>query len=131
MANHGQHQQGNSANQPGGGAQAIVELCDIRPGGLVFWSRHPFEVGAELQIRIRRDALPAAFDVATLGDWVTVRGFVVECPPVRRKDGSSCFRVSLLLDSALTRPARRQAAIPPGLPQLPTRFAGLARLGLN
>jgi len=130
MAQHGQHQEDPAPACHGGGGQTIVELCGVSDGGLVFWSRQRFDIGAELQIRIRRDALGAA--PAHLSKWLTVRGFVVACPALRRSDGSHGFQVSLLLDSALVPcsdvPAVRRQ---PGCPRVATRFPGLAAPGLN
>lgn len=130
MAKHGQHQQDTSASKRSGGGQTIVELCDVIAGGLIFWSRQRFEIGAELQIRTLRSALPAhCIPAGCTDEWVTVRGFVVECPPVRRSDGAPGFRVSLLLDSALMESSRRQS--PATLPLMNTRFSGLRAVGLN
>ena len=126
MANHGQHPQEASASNRSGGGQAVVALCEVTSSGLVFWSRQRFDIGSELQIRLHRDALPA--QMASAEEWVTVRGFVIECPPVRRENGTPAFRVSLLLDSALMQPVKQQ---PKSLPCQRTRLAGLARMGLN
>lgn len=126
MANHGQHPQEASASNRSGGGQAVVDLCEVTSSGLVFWSRQRFDIGSELQIRLHRDALPA--HMASAEEWVTVRGFVIECPPVRRENGTPAFRVSLLLDSALMQPVKQQ---PMSLPCQRTRLAGLARMGLN
>lgn len=134
MAPQGQHQEEATPACQGGGGQSIVELCRSSKSGLVFWSRQRFEIGVELQIRIRRDALPgaeAAADVDGTPEWVTVRGFVVECPPVRRPDGSHGFQVSLLLDQALMPPKPARARGRRGCPRLSTRLPGLARPGLN
>ena len=128
MATQGQHQEDSVPACQGGGGQTIVELCGVRDGGLIFWSRQRFDIGAELQVRIRRDALGAA--PGHLSEWVTVRGFVVECPAVRRPDGSHAFRICLLFDSALVacQPAARDAC---GCPRVATRCPGLTAPGLN
>lgn len=127
MASHSQHQQENSASSRRGGGQAVVELCSLTSSGIIFWSRQRFEIGSELQIRLHRDALP---DYPASGEeWLNVRGFVVECPAVRREDGVFGFRVSLLLDTALLKKPRIQRALP--LRYQKTRFPGLARMGLN
>ncbi|HRJ10311.1 MAG TPA: hypothetical protein PK490_01830 [Prosthecobacter sp.] len=133
MAQHSQHKQDSSPACHGGGGQTIVELCRSTDSGLVFWSRQRFEIGSELQIRIHRGALPgfAAKQIAEESDWVTVRGFVVECPAMRRQDGSHGFQVSLLLDAALIAPKPRRPRRARLLPRMNTRFAGLARPGLN
>ncbi len=140
MAHHSHHQQGASANKRSGGGQAVVELCDVTSAGLVFWSRQRFDIGSELQIRILRSALSCQCAAATAGteEWVTVCGFVIECPAVRREDGSPGFRVSLLLDSALMSAADQHFAASaaavkprPTLRYLQSRFPGLKRAGLN
>jgi len=135
MASHSQHQQGTSASKRSGGGQAVVELCEVTTGGLVFWSRQRFEIGAELQIRIRGDVLLCPCGKATNNEgekWVTVRGFVVECPQVRREDGAHGFRVSLLLDSALMPTVPHELAPPHHtFRYVKPRFYGLSRMGLN
>lgn len=132
MAKPSQHQQEASDSKRSGGGQAVVELCGVSSGGLVFWSRQRFDIGAELQIRIRRDALPCALahlSPNTGGEWAVVSGFVVECPAVRRPDGAHGFRVSLLLESALTpqTPPRNNRQ----LRYVASRIPGMSRLGLN
>lgn len=82
-----------------------MNLCKISESGLVFWSRHRFDLAAELQVRVRCDVLPLHLRTSLKADadgWVSVRGFVVECRPLRRSNGAGAFRVSLLLDAALT-----------------------------
>jgi len=87
---------------PGGAGQAVVELCDATPQGMIFWSRQRFEIGAELQIRVRLDALPdgVRYQMDPCGGWISLRGYVVQCQPERRSNGSFGFRVSLLLASS-------------------------------
>lgn len=135
MAKHGQQQQETSANDPAsnsGGRQAVVELCDISACGLVFWSRHHFEIGAEVLVRIRRSALPANCHALTQTKtkWVMLKGLVVACPPQRRADGSSGFEVSLLMEQALC-----DCLQPPQIPAQMCWFTpplpGLRRFGLN
>ena len=76
-------------------AQGVVELLSATLTGLVFWSRQPFEVAAELQLRLHSSALPEG--VAGLADgWLTKSGFVVQCKPARRANGSVGFHVSVL-----------------------------------
>lgn len=136
MAKHSHHQQGNSAqNKRGGAGQAVVELCAVSACGLTFWSRQRFEIGSELQIRVRRDAISAVqgMDEGT-GEWVTLRGYVIECPAVRREGGEHGFEVSLLLDSALTMlppPAPPAACHATTCPRMRRVFPGLKRVGLN
>ncbi len=77
-------------------AQSIVELLSATASGLVFWSRHPFEVADEVQLRVRGSTL------AETSEWVTKRGFVVQCKPGRRSNGSVGFKVSVLFVSAST-----------------------------
>lgn len=135
MAKHGQQQQETSANEKQsscGGRQAVVELCEISACGLVFWSRHRFDIGAEIQMRIKRSALPPACQVpaATDAKWVMLKGLVVACPPQRRADGSSGFAVSLLMEQspgACIQPPKLQAQMRWFTPPLP----GLQRFGLN
>jgi hypothetical protein len=129
MATHGQHPQESPLPKRSGGGQSVVELCATMNGGLVFWSRQRFEIGAELQIRILRSALPAG-TVAGKSKWVTVRGFVIECPAVRRHDGATGFKVSLLLDSALMQTPT--VSLPRGrLRCVSAPFAGFVPQGFN
>ncbi|HEY1081403.1 MAG TPA: hypothetical protein VGE29_04025 [Prosthecobacter sp.] len=133
MASHSQHQQGNSTGKRGGAGQTIVELCAVSACGLVFWSRQRFDIGSELQIRVRRDAIPTLKDAPEGTDeWVTLRGYVVECPSVRRESGEHGFEVSLLLDSALTMaPQPRENLSKRACPRMKKMFPGLKRVGLN
>jgi hypothetical protein len=66
---------------------------------MIFWSRQRFEVGAELQLRAWAEALPVRWTCLKEdgSGWVNLRGYVVQCEPERRSDGSFGFRVSLLL----------------------------------
>ncbi|MBX7212021.1 MAG: hypothetical protein K1X78_27190 [Verrucomicrobiaceae bacterium] len=99
-----------------GGGQAVVSLCKVSESGLVFWSRHRFDLAAELQVRVRTDVLPRHLRLGLKSDeagWATVRGFVVECRAIRRPGGAAVFRVSLVLDAALLAPARLTGAHPP------------------
>lgn len=132
MASHSQQHQ--EASKQGGGRQAVVELCGITHCGLTFWSRQRFEIGAELQIRVRSDAVPPALQSAgkTSGEWITVCGYVVECPAIRREDGSHAFRVSLLFESALDDGGKtHDFSNPASLRFLPTVFPGQKNLGFN
>jgi hypothetical protein len=107
MANHGQSPQDTSAPQRGGGGQAIVEMCEVTDTSLTFWSRHRFQIGAELQMRLSTAELPSALAApAGKEPWVMLRGFVVQCQHVRRDDGVQGFRVVLLFDSALAQPPK-------------------------
>lgn len=133
MAKHSQHQQENSANDgqsKRGSGQAVVELCEISACGLVFWSRRRFEIGAEVQVRIHRSALPASVHggAVTHAKWVTLKGFVVACPKHRRDDGSSGFQVSLLIEDMAC------AEKPKSLSRmrwLKTSMPWMTRFGLN
>ncbi|TDU81834.1 hypothetical protein EI77_01144 [Prosthecobacter fusiformis] len=133
MANHGQHQQGNSASKRSGAGQAVVELCAVSECGLVFWSRQRFDIGAELQIRVRRDAIPGLKICQTdAEEWISLRGFVVECPAMRRPCGEHGFQVSLLMESALTAVTEtRQTKPKHACPKMKSLFPGLQRAGLN
>ncbi len=106
MSQHGQSPQENSAPKLGGVGQAVVEMCEVRETGLIFWSRQRFQVGVELQVRMRRETLPASFQAGVDKNepWMLMRGFVVQCTQLRRKDGTVAFRVVMLFDSAPTHP---------------------------
>jgi hypothetical protein len=128
MAKNSQQSQETSATHRCGGTQAIVELGEVSSSGLTFWSRHRFEIGSELQIRLHRDALPTP----SLSDeeWVNVCGFVIDFKPVRRSDGAQGFCITLLFDSALLHPTKpKPRALP--LRYQKTRIPGLKRMGLN
>lgn len=136
MANHSQHQQGNSASKCSGAGQAIVELCAASEGGLTFWSRQRFDIGAELQIRVRRDAIPSLHhEKMEVSEWITVRGFVVACSAMRKPNGEHGFQVSLLLESALNSQCQKHKPRVMGsavaCPKMKPRFAWLKRGGLN
>lgn len=106
MAKHGQHQQQEtSAGNPKpacGGRQAVVELCEVTSCGLIFWSRQRFEVGSEMQVRVERSALtPAILAMTdTTSKWVMLKCLVAAGLPQRRADGSSGFKISLLVMQA-------------------------------
>lgn len=130
MAQHGQNHQGNSAhgkNSSCGAGQTIVELCEVSSAGLIFWSRRRFEVGAEIQVRIRHSELPAVWRLRcqpdTSGEWVVLRGLVVAFCARRRSDGSFGFEVSLLVESLPKLRSRMCWSRP--------RVSGLRRFGLN
>lgn len=134
MAQPGQHQQETSASSSkSGGGQVVVELCEIRTSGLVFWSRRRFEIGSEIQVRIKRSALPAedpsAYNTAD-DPWVSLRGFVVACSGHRRADGVAGFQVSLLVEQHLG-----EVPVTPRLRSrmcwLRTRLPWLQRFGAN
>ena len=135
MAKHGQQQQETSASDQQsvcGGRQAVVELCEITSCGLVFWSRQRFDMGAEVQVRIKRSALTPAMLAMTGSNskWVMLKCLVVAGSPQRRADGSSGFEVSLLVVQALADSAdstkhrsKMHWFVPP--------LHGLRRFGLN
>lgn len=131
MAKHSQHQQGASTPglEPGAGSQAVVELCEISSCGLVFWSRRRFEIGAEIQVRMHRSAVPLSCHHHGTGKWVNLRGWVVACPSLRRLDGAYGFQVSLLIEPscAADKPRRARAKMCWSRPRVP----GLRRFGLN
>jgi hypothetical protein len=94
----------------GAAVQSVVELITVRPCGLVFWSRHCFEIASELQLRLESQALAGAATVAALkarDGWVLVRGFVVDCNPARRPDGTVGFEVTLVFEPTITVPRKR------------------------
>ncbi len=112
MARHRQHKQDSSPLPSGRGGQTIVRLCGASASGIVFRSRHKFDLAAELQLRIRGDTLPPQFAERLHADaagWVTIRGFVVECLAVRQPDGAASFEVSVVLEAFLAEAAARQA----------------------
>ncbi|OYW74394.1 MAG: hypothetical protein B7Z37_18015 [Verrucomicrobia bacterium 12-59-8] len=135
MAKHGQKKQETSAFEKQsvcGGRQAVVELSEITTCGLVFWSRHRFDLGAEVQVRIQRSALTPAMLAMTASNskWVMLKCLVVAGSPQRRSDGSFGFKVSLLVVQAADDSTHE--------PKLHTKmrwFApplrGLRRFGLN
>lgn len=136
MAKHGQHPQDTTADDQAsnssGGRQAVVELSEISSCGLVFWSRRRFDIGAEIQVRIKRSALPAASlaKVAPEARWAMLRGLVVASRARRRADGSHGFEISLLLDQTIS------ACAQPPAPPAPMRWftpplPGMRRFGLN
>lgn len=135
MAKHGQQQQETSANEKQsccGGRQAVVELCEITSCGLVFWSRQRFDIGAEVQARIKRSALTPAMLAMTSSNskWVMLKGLVVACPPQRRAGGASGFEVSLLVvqaDDDSTHLAKFRSK----MLWLASPLRGLRRFGLN
>ncbi|MCP5559781.1 MAG: hypothetical protein H7A55_18690 [Verrucomicrobiaceae bacterium] len=103
MADHSQQQQEASAAsaKSRGGRQTIVELQRITRAGIILWSRQRFEIGSEVQIRVGVESLPEALKKLLpigSGHWAVVIGYVVECPAVRRADGTYGFQVSVLLD---------------------------------
>lgn len=135
MAKHGRQKQETSANDAqskSGGRQAVVELCEVSTCGLIFWSRHRFDIGAEVQVRIHRSTLPAALQNSAKpqGEWVTLKGLVVACPRKRREDGSSGFQVSLLIEdmacACVGKPKSRSKMC-----WLKTPMSWMSRFGLN
>ena len=93
----------HSAAQPSkagpSAAQTVVELIRATPRGLILWSRQHLDIAAELQLRVHEDALRGVKAVSVDG-WMVVRGFVVECKPARRDDGTVGFEVSIVFDLA-------------------------------
>jgi hypothetical protein len=127
-----QHQQGHSTGKRSGAGQSIVELCAVSACGLVFWSRQRFDIGSELQIRVKRDAIPTLSQKPQGNEeWISLTGFVVECPAMRRTNGQHGFQVSLLLESAFTMTAAQSIKSPLICPKMKTGFPGLKRAGLN
>lgn len=85
-------------------SQSVVELVGVSHSGLVFWSRHHLEITAELQLRLHRGALQGAIWAAGLkscDDWLQLRGFVVQCQPSRRQDGTVGFQIAVIFDQAI------------------------------
>lgn len=85
------------ASVGGSVSQGIVELLSATETGLEFWSRHPFEVATELQLRLHLGSLPGALaTLAKTDGWQTKLAFVVQCTPARRANGAVGFHVSVL-----------------------------------
>lgn len=104
MAKSSQFTSVSSSSGVGGNTQAVVELHDVCGGGMTFWARQKFRVGAELYARLRTEVLPPlrlTHEGEDLGEWLILRGFVVECQAQRRADGSCGFRVSVLIADRL------------------------------
>lgn len=83
--------------------QTVVELLSASHSGLIFWSRHQFEITAELQLRLHSRAVKGAPWLAALQNrqgWLLLRGFVVQCKPSRRTDGTVGFQISIVFDPA-------------------------------
>jgi hypothetical protein len=100
MAKSSQFTSVSSSSGVGGNTQAVVELHDVCGGGLTFWARQKFRVGAELYARLRTEVLPSlrlTLEGEDVGEWLILRGFVVDCQAQRRADGSCGFRVSVLI----------------------------------
>ena len=135
MAKHGQQQQETSAcdqQSVCGGRQTVVELCEITSCGLVFWSRQRFDMGAEVQVRIKRTALTPAMLAMTASHskWVMLKCLVVAGSPQRRTDGSSGFKVSLLVVQAMDDSAHA-SKLRPKMRWFSPPLCGLRRFGLN
>jgi hypothetical protein len=125
MAKNSQKHQGSPANLRSGGGQSIVELCHIQASGLSFWSKQRFEIGYELQIRLNHQDIPGH---SSTEEWVNLCGFVIQCQPIRREDGSPSFRITIVLDSVLMQPKKLSSK---SFRFQHTLIAGLARIGLN
>lgn len=136
MAHNSQHPQETSpgAHQDAcGGRQAIVELSEISTSGLVFWSKHRFEIGSEVQIRIERAALSSLghVPVSSGAKWVMLKGFVVACPMRRREDGSAGFHVSLLMEQHVTGQACQRPLVKSKMRWFKPPLSGHKRFGMN
>ena len=82
-----------------GSVQSVVQLLALKSCGLVFWSRQHFDLTAELQLKLKKSALRGVTTLAHLREhdgWVMVRGYVVDCSPARRPDGTVGFEVTLV-----------------------------------
>ena len=92
-------------------AQTVVDLIGASHSGLVFWSRHPFEIASELQVRLRASVLANhSLEIALQArrGWVVLSGYVVDCEPARREDGTVGFQVALLFQSAIHPATKKQ-----------------------
>ena len=135
MASSSQSSQDQAGAQRGGAGQTVVELRDVCGSGLVFWSRQRFDVGAELQLRLRSTLLPSAWRANARGaGWLNLRGLVVLCRSERRGDGSVGFLVSILVPRPLD---ATEGALELGAKPAETvcfrqmDWLGAPRLGLN
>lgn len=82
-----------------GSVQSVVQLIALKSCGLVFWSRQQFDLTAELQLKLEKSALRGVTTLANVREhdgWVVVRGYVVDCAPARRPDGTVGFEVTLV-----------------------------------
>lgn len=136
MANHGQQQQETSGSETPsgcGGRQTVVELCEITSCGLVFWSRQRFDMGAEVQVRIQRSALTPTMLAMTSSKskWVMLKCLVVAGLPQRRANGTSGFKVSLLVVQAAEDSPRAAAKVRSKMRWFAPPVRGLQRFGLN
>lgn len=110
-----QHSPDSHTPQAAGAAslsQSVVELLSVSACGLTFWSRHGFDIAAELQLRLDREAFPFPTLPAPLrlsDGWVMVRGFVVDCNPARRADGTVGFEITLIFEPVMRSKARASA----------------------
>lgn len=136
MAKHGQHQQQETSaggSKPAcGGRQAVVELCEVTTCGLIFWSRQRFEIGSEVQVRVERSALTPAIQAmaATQSKWVMLKCLVAATLPQRRDDGSSGFKISLLVLQAQAEETH-EPKFRSSMRWLRPRLGGHRRFGLN
>ena len=83
-----------------GGVQSVVAVIRVCEAGVVFWSRQAFAVADELRVTLNAEGLPKACTkrFSCGGNWVCVRGFVVECQPKRNADGSVGYEISLVFE---------------------------------
>lgn len=82
-----------------GSVQSVVQLLSLKSCGLVFWSRQHFDLTSELQLKLEKAALLGVAPVSHLRErdgWVLVSGYVVDCAPARRPDGTVGFEVTLV-----------------------------------
>lgn len=83
----------------GGSVQCVVQLLSLKSCGLVFWSRQHIDLTSELQLKLAKSALQGVMTLHRLCEhngWVLVRGYVVDCAPARRPDGTVGFEVTLV-----------------------------------
>lgn len=92
-------------------AQSVVDLICASESGFVFWSRHPFEIASELQVRLRASALTShSVEIALQArrGWVVLSGYVVDCEPARREDGTIGFQVTFLFQFGTSPSSKKQ-----------------------
>lgn len=110
--------------------QGVVELIRATGSGLVFWSRHYLEIAAELQLRMQRQVMKGVH-CSCDGGWTLVRGFVVECKPARRGDGSAGFEITIVFDPASQPEAADQSSFVPQARSIRLPGSRRSPFGLN
>ena len=111
-------------------AQGVVELLRAAGGGLVFWSRHRLEIAVELKMLLHRSVMKR-LKITAKTAWAHVHGFVVECKPARRGDGTIGFEVSIVFETWVTGALDAKKWLGRLLPGQMTRRRKGSHFGLN